>query len=203
MRYQGKISAWNDDKGFGFVVQNGGGDKAFVHIKAFSHRSARPAVGDLITYELATDDKGGKRAEKIRFAGEFAPPPRPSSPSFFGLAFAVLFCSGLIAAVATGRLPFVALVVYLTACLITFLAYAVDKAAALQKKWRMQENTLHILSLAGGWPGALLAQRMFRHKTKKETFQGMFWVTVFVNCATLFWLSTDAGAAFVRSALLK
>ena len=48
MRHQGKITHWQDDKGFGFVEPDGGGERAFVHIKAFAVRSGRPAEGDLI-----------------------------------------------------------------------------------------------------------------------------------------------------------
>jgi cold shock CspA family protein len=51
MRYQGKITSWKDDQGFGFVIPNGGGEKAFIHIKAFTGRSRRPLEGDFITYE--------------------------------------------------------------------------------------------------------------------------------------------------------
>ncbi len=54
MRYQGRITNWNDDKGYGFVTPNGGGEKAFVHITAFSNSHRRPTESDLITYELAT-----------------------------------------------------------------------------------------------------------------------------------------------------
>jgi cold shock CspA family protein len=42
MRYQGKITVWKDDKGFGFVTMNATGEEAFVHIKSFSNRSRRP-----------------------------------------------------------------------------------------------------------------------------------------------------------------
>lgn len=59
MRYQGKISGWKDDQGFGFVSPNGGGQKAFIHINAFLKHSARPVAGDLVTYELAKDEKKG------------------------------------------------------------------------------------------------------------------------------------------------
>lgn len=31
MKLQGQVVNWNDDKGFGFVEPNGGGDRAFVH----------------------------------------------------------------------------------------------------------------------------------------------------------------------------
>lgn len=44
MRYQGKITDWKDDKGFGFVTPNGGGPRVFVHIKSFSSRQRRRSV---------------------------------------------------------------------------------------------------------------------------------------------------------------
>lgn len=81
MRYQGKITSWKDDQGFGFVIPNGGGEKAFVHIKAFSNRSHRPIEGDLITYELATDGKRRLSAENIRFVGERVTDNAPTKPS--------------------------------------------------------------------------------------------------------------------------
>jgi cold shock CspA family protein len=58
MRYQGRISEWKDDRGFGFVLPNGGGAKVFIHISSFSRRDRRPAVGSLVTYEIVTDDDG-------------------------------------------------------------------------------------------------------------------------------------------------
>lgn len=53
---------------------------------------------------------------------------------------------------------------------------------------RVPESHLHLLSLAGGWPGALIAQPVFRHKTIKQPFQGVFWATVVLNMAGLVWL---------------
>ena len=63
-----------------------------------------------------------------------------------------------------------------------------DKAAARQGRWRTPESTLHTLALVGGWPGALVAQRVFRHKTTKQPFRTIFWFTVVANCAALAWL---------------
>ncbi|MCB1578653.1 MAG: cold shock domain-containing protein, partial [Xanthomonadales bacterium] len=51
MRFVGRIAEWNDEKGYGFVEPNGGGERAFVHVKAFERRVRRPADGDLISYE--------------------------------------------------------------------------------------------------------------------------------------------------------
>ena len=76
--------------------------------------------------------------------------------------------------------------------LLAFAAYAIDKSAAVRKRWRVKESTLLILGLACGWPVALLAQQLFRHKTSKASFVSAFWVTVVLNFAALFYLYADA-----------
>ena len=61
---------------------------------------------------------------------------------------------------------------------IAFLLYWLDKLRARYGQWRMAESSLHLISLLGGWPGAFLAQRHFRHKTSKVRFQLLFWLIV-------------------------
>lgn len=201
MRYQGKIANWKDDQGFGFVTPNGRKERAFVHIKAFASRSRRPADGDLITYELIMDEKGRFRADGIRFAGERAASAASSGAGGFGLVFIALFYGFLLVAALMARLPLAVPVLYLAASVVAFLAYAFDKDAAQNKRWRTKESTLHLLGLAGGWPGALLAQKIMRHKSKKEEFQTVFWGTVILNCCALGWILTKSGAGFLRSAI--
>nr|WP_298772042.1 DUF1294 domain-containing protein [uncultured Shewanella sp.] len=63
--------------------------------------------------------------------------------------------------------------------LVTFCAFAIDKSAARKSKWRTKERTLHLLSLLCGWPGALIAQKLLRHKTQKQPFKkGLFFVII-------------------------
>lgn len=76
---------------------------------------------------------------------------------------------------------------------LTFVVYAVDKSAAQAQRWRTAESTLHLLALACGWPGALLAQQWLRHKSAKREFRAVFWATVVLNVAGLVVLCSPWG----------
>ncbi len=62
--------------------------------------------------------------------------------------------------------------------IVLFVLYGWDKRQATVDRRRIPENTLHILALLGGWPGAFAGQKLFRHKTRKTSFQIVFWLTV-------------------------
>ena len=199
MRKKGRITTWNDDKGYGFITAMIGDERVFVHIKAFANRSRRPAVGDVVTFSVSTDERGRPQAEAVTIAGVPQPSdPRPSStrrPYWTAAGFLLIVCTAAIATI----IPLSVMVVYLLASIATYAAYAMDKSAAREGAWRTSESTLHLLSLAGGWPGALVAQSRFRHKTKKQPFRFIFWITVVLNCAVLAWLFTPTGAATWQS----
>lgn len=67
---------------------------------------------------------------------------------------------------------------YLSASLLSFVQYWLDKRNAQSGAQRTPENTLHLVELLGGWPGALIAQQVFRHKTRKASYQTVFWLIV-------------------------
>ena len=98
-----------------------------------------------------------------------------------------------------GRLPVAVFGLYAGASVLAYVAYAMDKSAARNGRWRTQESTLHFLGLIGGWPGALLAQHAIHHKSRKEAFQVVFWLTVVLNCAVLGWLSGGGGAVLMQA----
>lgn len=54
--------------------------------------------------------------------------------------------------------------------IVTFFLYASDKYKAKHHKWRIKESVLLGSAFAGGSAGALLAMRIFRHKTRKKVF---------------------------------
>jgi len=105
----------------------------------------------------------------------------------FAIGIAALFVAMLCGLVVRGMLPLAVPAVYLVASVATGIAYGIDKSAAKSGAWRTPERILHVLALIGGWPGALVAQRVFHHKSRKPSFRFAFWATVALNCAALAW----------------
>jgi Predicted membrane protein len=123
-----------------------------------------------------------------------------TSLSVIGAAIFLIIVS---VSVLTGKIPLVILAIYVVTSLLTFIMYVVDKSAARRGAWRSKENTLHVLSLAGGWPGALIAQQKLRHKSRKQSFRFVFWVTVLLNCGAFVWLFTSIGTATLQSLIAR
>lgn len=108
----------------------------------------------------------------------------------------LLFTMAYAAAALAWQLPQWIGIGYVSASVLCFIAYALDKSAARSASRRTPERTLLLLGLAGGWPGAVLAQQWLRHKSAKASFQAKFWVTVVLNSAAFV-----AGAAYLGGRL--
>jgi len=199
MRTKGIINSWNDEKGYGFITPGAGGKQLFIHIKAFSNRNRRPEINQLVTYALSSDKQGRPCAIRATLAGDRLPDKTKRENDLFPIVAAVIFLVIVGISVVIGKLSPLILAIYLAVSLLTFIVYALDKSAAKKGAWRTQESTLHLLSLAGGWPGALIAQSKLRHKSKKQSFRSVFWVTVTLNCGVLAWLFTQSGSAILHS----
>ena len=70
------------------------------------------------------------------------------------------------------------MIVVVVMSLVCFIAYGFDKRQAINGGRRVSERTLHLMAFLGGWPGALMGQRQFRHKTQKVSFRIVFWILV-------------------------
>jgi uncharacterized membrane protein YsdA (DUF1294 family) len=79
----------------------------------------------------------------------------------------------------------IAVYLYAAMSAITFVVFGFDKLAAWRGQRRVPEKTLHLLSLFGGWPGALLAMPMFRHKRRKGSFVAIVVLIVLVHAAVI------------------
>jgi len=194
--YEGIIKSWKVDKGFGFIQPNGGGKDVFIHIRDLQHSNYQPQHGDNIQYKIVADKDGKIRAydafikgqeisnqyrkksfkknqqqeQKIKHEYEMLPRLIIAIMPFIGSVILIKESFNFI--------PFFA---YLSLSLLTFIVYAYDKKKAYKHEWRVPEKTLHFLELFGGWPGALIAQQVIRHKNKKIFFQIVFWIIVFIH----------------------
>ncbi len=150
-----------------------------------------PGPGTRRSGNAPRQDAPGVRSQQR--ASRTTAPSRRGRPSAGGSASAGLalllttLWLGLIAwGIWAGRLPLGwTLGAALGLNLLTFAAYAIDKNAAMQRQWRIPEKHLHLLSLAGGWPGAWLAQQSLRHKSQKAEFRLAYWGTVVLHNAAL------------------
>jgi uncharacterized membrane protein YsdA (DUF1294 family)/cold shock CspA family protein len=194
MRYQGRLTHWNDNKGYGFITPNGGGPRVFVHRNDFG-RARRPRGDEMVTYELTVDDRKRHNARNVQYLAGSRARGLPAVGAIAAPVLAVVFFAYLLSTSASGRLPWAVPAWYAALSAVTYFAYGIDKEAAARGSWRTKEQTLHVLSLAGGWPGALVAQRWLRHKSKKESFLVPFFITAAINLAALVWLHATGWAA--------
>ena len=127
---------------------------------------------------MPADNHGGPQRGRPRARG-----------SLVAGAVAILFFGLLGFLVVRSILPVWLPAAYLLLSGVAFAMYRADKSAAsISGRRRTPESTLHTVDLLGGWPGALVARHVFRHKTIKQPFRTVFWLTVLANGAVLAWL---------------
>ncbi|MBB5187067.1 uncharacterized membrane protein YsdA (DUF1294 family) [Zhongshania antarctica] len=110
----------------------------------------------------------------------------------------ILLIAGLLYSYWFGYTPALVGLLYFMSSVVSYALYAKDKKAAKRGAWRVQENTLHLTALLGGWPGALIAQQRLRHKTQKVRFRVVFAVTFLLNIGLLAWLHTPNASQNLR-----
>ncbi|MEP0872302.1 cold shock and DUF1294 domain-containing protein [Trichocoleus desertorum AS-A10] len=200
---KGQLVTWKDDRGFGFIQASDSDKQVFLHITALKDPSHRPQVGDVIYYQLSVEQDGKARASNASIQGA-VPKQAPHSPSSVTQTGArsqprAWSAQSTVAALLLALLPSVGavhfalttanvipLILYPVMSVVTFCLYATDKARAQQKQWRVPEKTLHLCELLGGWLGGFVAQQKLRHKTRKTSYQVVFWLIAALHIA--FWL---------------
>jgi uncharacterized membrane protein YsdA (DUF1294 family)/cold shock CspA family protein len=171
-----QIVEWDRLKGYGWLRV--GTERVFLHRRDFIQLRRMPAVGDEVEFTLGQDAKGRGCATNAVFVGDKSRDGRSSGVLLaLGLIPVLLFLPAKAALYLGAPLPWVSSYVVGISSLC-FILYAHDKRRAEDGGWRVSEARLHALELLGGWPGALLAQRLLRHKSSKQSYLFLFWLIV-------------------------
>ena len=174
---QGIVIQYNTEKGYGFIKSEEE-DNIFIHASDIKH-NAKLSQGQRVSFKV-------KKTKKGLSAIELKAGTKPDSPYYIFAMVSLFFTLAIFALLYQYSH---AIIAYLIAINITtFLFYGYDKGIAGGTNIRVPEYNLHALALLGGSPFGLLAQKVFRHKTIKGSFQLFYWGIVFVQVGVLVWL---------------
>jgi uncharacterized membrane protein YsdA (DUF1294 family)/cold shock CspA family protein len=188
--YRGKLTKWNDERGFGFIQPVNSHQEVFLHISEIQASTRRPQVDDTIYYYAVANENGQLRAYNAFILGA-RKKPTSASRSFTDKATGPFFLQQILL---LSILPLVSLIhfverthnslpliVYPVMNILTYALYAVDKSRAKRGDWRIPEQNLHLCELTGGWLGGFVAQRRLNHKSTKKSYQFEFWMIFIIH----------------------
>ncbi|MDI1314171.1 DUF1294 domain-containing protein [Prosthecobacter sp.] len=172
--YTARVIEWHADKGFGWLQF--GDKRLFLHRRDFSRLHQLPKVGEEVRFNWGLD-------AQLRPCAQNAVQVREVSDlSLLGLCFlAALLVPPAYAWQQAGWELWILATYVCILSLITYATYAGDKSRARKNAWRISEAHLHLLELAGGWPGAWVAQGRLRHKCSKKSYQFMFGMIICIH----------------------
>jgi len=175
---QGYVIYFNEAKGYGFIHSDEYEENIFVHISQVKNANEL-SQGQVVEFKIEKTEKGLTAINVI--AGK-----KQQSPYLiFGLIS--LFTILTISVYSSQYLHL--LIAYLIAINITtFFLYGYDKFISSTEKLRVPELNLQTLALLGGSPAALIAQKFFRHKTIKSSFQILYWLIVLTQIGLLIFI---------------
>ena len=208
-KQQGRVTKWQEDKGFGFI-ETEAGESIFFHVSEFKAQRC-PAIGEEVVFTIGYDNQSrlqAKEVQELSFVQQKMAQKnkqirqrnhkRSVQAEFEAvqkkrLFLGVGFYGVLILLAVMNKLSWLVIGWYIVLGVITYAMYAKDKAAAQSGDWRTPESTLHLLSALGGWVGAMVAQTYLRHKSQKAEFRLAYYLTVIINMAGLLFIVAGGG----------
>lgn len=192
------LESWNVRRGYGFIQPSLGRKTVFAHVRDFEGLEFAPRVGQEFSFDPVVMEDGRMQARHIQLVKE-APDRDARSRSAAGpivgsLVFLIFVLEYILLGIVY-PMPLWPIAAYAALSFLTFLLYAEDKSKARKGRWRVAESSLQVISLLGGWPGAILAQQLLRHKTRKRGFLTVFWTAVVVNMAAFAGISVLIAAS--------
>ena len=177
IKMEGVIVKFDEPRGFGFIRSKDFPEDVFVHVQNIPDRQVL-AVGQKVMFDTQKTRKG-------LFAINVIPGKKAKSPhAVFGILG--ILGTGLLTCISYYQGLNIVWSYFLSINLLTFFFYGYDKKFSWRTSYfRIPESILHSLAMCGGAPGGLTGQMFFRHKTKKKSFQIVYWVIVIVQMIIL------------------
>lgn len=159
MHFQGRVTDWSQERGYGFIEPHGVTQRVYLHINAFSSLSRSPQDGDIVVYQADIDTIHRPEAREAWLLDDWKQRKAVQRSSVLPPA---LLCSGWFVLLWLGiqydRLPVLLPMLYLLASLLTLFSLPGKESAALDPQWNKLQKWLPALTLLGGWPGILYAR---------------------------------------------
>jgi len=177
---QGVVIYYNREKAYGFIDSDEHEKNIFVHFSKIKN-AKELSEGQKVEFQVKETEKGLSAVHVIAGAKQTSP------YALFGLISIIIVASlfGLLYFYHIST-PIIGYIIAIN--ITTFLLYGYDKMIASTDKLRVPEYNLHALALLGGSPAGLSAQKFFRHKTLKGSFQLIYWFIVLGQIGLIYWL---------------
>ena len=138
----------------------GHGPRAALVARRQIRSVSAPTIPDLDTYGMGRDQRNRLSASDVLYVVPTRSVRTATRRLRVALATATLFFALLVGLVALDQASVLLLAPYCLFSVVGFGMYRADKIAAGRGSWRIPEANLHAIALLGGWPGALVAQRV-------------------------------------------
>lgn len=173
---KGTIVEWPSKSSFGYAETEAG--RVFLHINNFIERFKWPEVNDAVTFSVGKDEQGRPCAKEIVLLSQQG----TLCWKHIALLISLLILPAIaIPTVSEWLSPSWILLCIVVASSLSALNLWRDKNFAKVNSSRIPEASLHLFDLMGGWPGSFLAQRYFRHKISKGSYQLLFWLIIIAH----------------------
>ena len=175
---QGYIIHFNQEKGYGFIRTDEHEENIFVHISEVTNANELEQ-GQEVEFKTKKTKKGLSAVQVVAGAKQRSP---------YVIFGAISFIFMLLVFAYLSQKMHLLLAYLITINIATFLLYGYDKFISSGERLRVPELNLQALALLGGSPFALLAQKFFRHKTIKGSFQLLYWAIVLLQIGLLYFI---------------
>lgn len=173
------VISWKTEQGYGFMKNPNGGADLFLHINDIQGK-LEPKCGDTVRFRLKTDEKGKTVVYGARIAGFNA------FSTLSWIATTLVAATPFVLSAITFKRSPLPLISYSIMSTVCFFMIKIDKRRAEDGRWRIPDDSMHLAQLLWGWPGTLIAQKIYFHKARKKTFQGTLNFIIFIHI--IFWV---------------